>query len=85
MQQHRVTGRYLKQYAIQAKPTNTDSTTASNNNTMFTVLILLPSVRSAREGSSVEVSGAGAARRRHTVARRRTPTLAEHYSAHLLY
>lgn len=46
-----VTGRYLKQYAIQANPTNTDSTTASNNITMFMVLILFPSCSPAREGS----------------------------------
>lgn len=53
VQQHRVTGRYLKQYAIQANPTNTDSTTASNNITMFIVLILFPSCSPAREGALV--------------------------------
>lgn len=37
-----ITGWYLKQYAIQAKPTNTERTTPSNNITMFMVLILLP-------------------------------------------
>lgn len=50
--QHRVTGRYLKQQASQAKPTKTESTTASNNITMLIVLILLPSCSPATRGVS---------------------------------
>lgn len=62
---------YLKQYAIQAKPTNTDSTTASNNITMFMVLILFPSCSPAREGS-------------RTLVRRRRPRLSITLRAMLL-
>lgn len=47
VRQHRFTG-YLKQYAIQAKPTNTERTTPSNNTTMNMVLNLLSTFAPAK-------------------------------------